>query len=93
MYQQEHPVPPFLFLLIATFPVFFEFALLCRATGRLTDGDSAQSEESAAKSEALARKQKKGQKLASAGRGARGSNVHDTKRAMQDDEYSQAGAE
>lgn len=58
-----------------------------------TYGDSAQSEESAAKSATLARKQKKGQKLASAGRGARGSNVHDTKRAMQDDEYSQAGAE
>lgn len=59
----------------------------------VTDGDAAQTEENAAKSDALANKLKKGQRLASAGRGARGSHVHDTKRAMNDDEYSQAGAE
>lgn len=57
------------------------------------DGDAPQTEESATKAEALATKQKKGHKLVSAGRGARGSKVHNTKKAMKDDVYSHAGAE
>eukprot|EP00752_Nemacystus_decipiens_P001492 g1466.t1 len=41
----------------------------------------------------LAEKQKKGAKLARVGAGVRGSKVHNTKRAMSDDEYSQEGSE
>lgn len=57
------------------------------------DGDAATVDESPETTQELATKQAKGAKLASVGRGARGSKVHDTKRAMQDDEYSAAGAE
>lgn len=58
-----------------------------------TDGDNDPDDESAEGAEELATKQAKGEKLATVGRGARKSKVHDTEKAMADDEYSQAGSE
>lgn len=58
-----------------------------------TDGDTDPGHEKAEDAEALATQQTKGAKLASVGRGARQSKVHDTKKAMADDEYSAAGSE
>ncbi|CAM9817518.1 unnamed protein product [Laminaria digitata] len=58
-----------------------------------TYGDDDPGDESAEGAEELATKQAKGEKLATVGRGARKSKVHDTKKAMADDEYSQAGSE
>lgn len=58
-----------------------------------TYGDEDPGGESAEGAEELATKQAKGEKLATVGRGARKSKVHDTKKAMADDEYSQAGSE
>ncbi|CAM9713929.1 unnamed protein product, partial [Hapterophycus canaliculatus] len=58
-----------------------------------TYGDDDPGANKAEHAQALAEKQKKGAKLARVGGGVRGSKVHNTKKAMADDEYSQAGSE
>lgn len=59
----------------------------------VADGDAAANEEDAATAQEIASKQTKGTRLAAVGRGARKSMIHDTKHAMRDDVYTQAGAE
>lgn len=63
------------------------------ASSQTTDGDGDTVDEKADDAEGLASKQSKGKKLATVGRGARGSKIHDTKQAMADETYSQAGSE
>ncbi|CAM9158344.1 unnamed protein product [Pylaiella littoralis] len=58
-----------------------------------TYGDDDPGANKAEHAQELAEKQKKGAKLARAGRGVQRSKLHDTKQAMADDEYSQAGSE
>lgn len=58
-----------------------------------TDGDEDPGANKAEHAQELAEKQKKGAKLARVGAGVRGSKVHNTKKAMADDEYSQEGSE
>lgn len=58
-----------------------------------TDGDDDPGANKAEHAQVLAEKQKKGAKLARVGGGVRGSKVHDTKKAMADDEYSREGSE
>eukprot|EP00903_Cladosiphon_okamuranus_P012304 g11536.t1 len=58
-----------------------------------TYGDDDPGANKAKHAKALAEKQKKGAKLARAGAGARKSKIHNTEKAMADDEYSQEGSE
>ena len=58
-----------------------------------TDGDEDPGANKAEHAQELAEKQKKGAKLARVGAGVRESKVHNTEKAMADDEYSQEGSE
>ncbi|CAN0527597.1 unnamed protein product [Ectocarpus sp. 12 AP-2014] len=58
-----------------------------------TYGDDDPGSNKADHARALAEKQKKGAKLARVGAGVRSAKVHNTEKAMADDEYSQAGSE
>ncbi|CAM9911930.1 unnamed protein product [Ectocarpus fasciculatus] len=58
-----------------------------------TYGDEDPGSNKADHAQALAEKQKKGAKLARVGAGVRSAKVHNTEKAMADDEYSQAGSE
>ncbi|CAM9175463.1 unnamed protein product [Ectocarpus sp. 6 AP-2014] len=58
-----------------------------------TYGDDDPGSNKADHAQALAEKQKKGAKLARVGAGVQSAKVHNTEKAMADDEYSQAGSE